>query len=119
MLTIRQKQLKALETQMLRDFESRMLAHLRRRYPERTKDQTDGELRAFIRKVASQAEKYYIKSEKDVRRYLECSITFGLGFDRDPKTRWAGQILRKKSLTGSEKMDQITEYELFALKGHA
>jgi hypothetical protein len=61
------------------------------------------------------AESYDITDEVDVERFLECMVRFGLDFDNHPQTSWAGQILQDKSLSGTEKMNQIDDYALFVL----
>ena len=38
-------------------------------------------------------------------------------FDTNPKLSWAGEILRDKTLDGTQKMDRIDNYALFVLKG--
>ena len=119
MLAIRPSQMQVFSQGMLGQFHDRMVAHLTRKYPEKTAAMPEPELRGFIQNGLEQAKNYQVKAEKDVRRYLECMMSHGAGFDRDPKCRWAGQILRRKKLTGTQKMDQISDYELFVFKGKA
>src|SRR6185503_1983062 len=119
MLVIRQEQTQILSERMLDQFLGRMVAHLRMKFPGQTQAMPDPELRRWIQNGIEQAKKYQVKAEKDVRRYLECRMSYGAGFDQDAKIHWAGKILRKKKLTGTQKMDQIADYELFVLKGKA
>jgi len=58
---------------------------------------------------------YGIEFENDIRRYLECMVVHGADFDEARGTAWAGAILGKTDLNGTEKMDEIANYELFAI----
>jgi hypothetical protein len=117
MLKIRKAQVEALSQAMLRQFEDRMVTHLRAACPEQTQDVSEPELRATIRLGVESAAKYEVTDEVDVRRYLECLVLYGPDFDANPRTPWAGQILNDKELTGTEKMNRIDDYVLFEFAG--
>lgn len=119
MLRIREEQVAALSRYVLDEFESCMVMHLRERFAEKTKSFSDADLRQLISQGIARSKTYRVIAEKDVRRFLECMVMHGVRFDQEPKTAWAGKILRNKRLHGSKKMDQIAEYELFVLKGAA
>jgi hypothetical protein len=113
MLKIRKTQMDSLSEAMLKQFEDRMVTHLRAACPEQTQDLPESELRTVIRTGIENAAKYDITSEVDIRRYLECSVVYGLDFDTNPKTTWASHILNNKDLSGTEKMNRVDEYALF------
>lgn len=114
MLKIRQAQMDSLSEAMLKQFEDRMVMHLRAACPEQTRGMSEPELRDTIRTGMGSAAKYGITSEVDIRRYLECVVVYGQDFDTNPKTAWAGHILNNKELSGTEKMNRVDEYALFA-----
>jgi hypothetical protein len=113
MLKIRKAQMDSLSEARLKQFEDRMVVHLRAACPEETRATTDSELRSTIRTGMDDAAKYEITSEVDVRRYLECVVVYGPDFDTNPKTAWAGPLLNHKQWSGTEKMNQVDEYALF------
>jgi len=115
-MQIRKAQMQALSEYMLDRFEDRMVAHLRSRFPEQTQKMQEPDLRAFIRDGIDRARTYGVTKEFDVRRYLECMVTFGAEFDTEPQTSWAGDILRSEGLTGTGKMDWIDDHATFALR---
>ena len=116
MLRIRQAQMRVLGDRMRRDFERRMVEHLRTRFDKELRELDEPALRAFVRDGIESARQYGVTSEDDVRRYLECMAQHGAHFDAAPATAWAGRILRTEGLDGSQKMDRIEDYETFVLR---
>ena len=117
MLKIRAEQMDAFSAYMRKQFEDRMVEHLRSRFPRAVRHMQEEELRELVRKGVKRAEGYGVTQEFDVRRYLECTVEHGADFDVNPATAWAGKILSAEGLSGSAKMDRIDEYETFALRG--
>lgn len=115
MLQIREEQLDLLSNYMLKRFEDRMIVHLRDNFPESTKEFSEAELRQMIRAGLDKANTYDVTDEVDVERYLEFMLDYGPDFDVSAKTSWAGEILKKPDLTGTEKILKLDEYELFEL----
>jgi hypothetical protein len=76
----------------------------------------DEELQALIHYGVEKAKGYGVTRESDVRRFVECLVVHGRGFDEAPETAWAGTILRDEALDGTQKMDRISDYETFALR---
>ena len=113
MLTIRREQLRVLGEVMQRRFEERMLAHLRAEFPAVTRGQTDDDLLALVRRGVASAEPYGVRTEVDVQRYLEYMMIYGPDFDTNPRSAWAGDILRTEGIGGAKKMDWIDDYDLF------
>jgi len=113
MLKIRQAQMESLSEARLKQFEDRMVTHLRSACPEETQEMSETELGNTIRLGMSSAAQYDITSEVDVRRYLECVVVYGADFDTNSKTAWAGRILNNKQWSGTEKMNRVDEYALF------
>lgn len=116
-MKIRKVQMEELSKAMLKQFEDRMVVHLRSAFPEQTQDLPEPALRATIRSGIDSAAKYDVTDEVDVRRYLECVVLYGPDFDTNPKTAWAGRILKNRELTATDKMNQIDDYALFESVG--
>ena len=117
MLVIRKQQMDVFRNYEIKKFEDRMVLHLRSGFPEQTKTIPEQALREMILTGIDKAESYKVTDEVDVERFLECIMRYGSDFDTDPNISWAAEILRDESFTGTEKMNQINNYELFVLTG--
>jgi len=115
MLTIRKEQMDVLSHHMLNQFSDSMEVHLMKRYPEQTKDMSNEQLRELIVNGVEEAEKYGVTDENDVKRFLEYHVEYGRNFGYSPETIWAEQFLNNKDLTGTEKMNEIDNYDLFVI----
>ena len=114
MLVIRRKQMEVLGDYVQRQFEHRMKEQLRTLWREEVGQMSDEELHALIREGITSAESYGITDETDVERYLELMVRRGARFHVEEA--WAAGILFNENLSGTQKMDQIDDYELFVLE---
>lgn len=112
MLVIRKEQMDVFQKEEIRNFENRMLKHLRSVFPIQTRIIKDDELLKLIQAGINNSRKYDIKMEWDIRRYLECSVLYGWDFDKNPKTKWATEILNDKTIDARKKMDKIEEFDV-------
>ncbi len=117
MLVIREEQMKVFQASMLKKFEDKMVIHLRSNFSKEIENTIAHNLRVIVRAGIENAAKYDVTTEDDIRCYLEYMAIYGPDFDTNPKTSWAGDILRLKSIDGAEKMDRISEYDLFQMQG--
>ena len=116
MLKIRAEQMAVLEAYMTRQFENKMIVHLRKNFPNETQESSENELRSFTQVGIRQAKGYGVELEKDIQGYLEMMMIYGIDFDANPKTAWAGEILRTKDIDGTTKMNRLDDYELNLLR---
>jgi hypothetical protein len=93
MITITRDQYRALEASSLASFESRVLAHLRRCFPDHVAKVGEDQARAAIREGIARAEAYGITAERQVCVFIDLMFALGERFDRDPKYPWAPAIL--------------------------
>ncbi len=114
MLIIRRAQIEALEGWARLQLEQRLGLHLRNRFPAACRDLDADGLRALIQHGIGRAEAYGVQSEYDVGRFLEFVAMYGRSFDSDPRIPWAGEVLRRSDLSGTEKMDRLDSYDLVA-----
>jgi len=114
MLTIRPEQMTVLRQYMRDTFQHRMMAHLRERFTGQTKDLHDAELLQTIDDRMDQANTYGVRTEQDVRRFLEYAIELGPGFPTGPSMAWARRILEDRTLNGTRKMNQIDDQTTFS-----
>ena len=103
---------------MLRQFIDTMVVSLRAASPRRC-DELGGEgLRVLIRDGILSAKEHGVLLERDVERYLQCSLRHGEGFGEGSEADWADEILSAEGVTGTVKMNRIEarERELSAEK---
>ncbi len=93
-------------------FEQRMVKHLREKFSDRTENLSDERMRIVVQDIVKKAESYGIEYEDDIRRFIEYVVIYGTRLDVREGTRWIGDILRRKDLDGTAKMDLIDEREL-------
>ena len=115
MLVIEQQQIDVMSAYMLKQFENRMMIHLLAAFPQQTQGMPESALRAMVQGGMQRAAQYKVEFEDDIKRYLELMVVHGGSFDTDPRTTWAGRILRS-DLHGSLKMDRIEEYAQYLEK---
>ena len=79
----------------------------------------DEDVHMFVNIGVKRANGFGIDGEYDIQRFLECCLIYGEHFGETPESLWAGQILDQDDLSGTEKMDQINDYELFVLSSES
>lgn len=102
MLTIRREQMDAFEAAAVRDFERRMLAHVKEHLPKHHAVLGEEILRRVIRYGIGRAEAHGFTAESDVCLYITLMLMLGSRFDEDPQLPWAEEILQDKSLSDPE-----------------
>lgn len=115
MLIIKDQQLEAWHQYMVMLYIDSMVQHLKKRYPEQTSKIGDEHFRNLIFEGIEEAKLFNITDENDVKRYLEYLIEYGQDFGKSYETRWAGQFLNREGLSGTAKMDEIDNYDLFII----
>lgn len=91
MLTIRKEQMAVFADAVIKDFEGRMLAHLREHFPRQYEGVGEAGAREMIRYGIERAAAYDIREERDVCRYIDLMMVLGRDFDRD--LQWARALL--------------------------
>ena len=116
MFRIRKEQMAVLSEATRASFVRREVARLQTDFrPEIERlrlNQTD--LFRIVERTIDRAANYRIFNERDVEMFVNCTMMLGLEFDRDPGLPWAAQILRRKDLTGTDKMSLIDDHLLFS-----
>jgi len=113
MFVIRNVQMEVLKEESYQQFVDETVVHMRTNYPEQTNEMSDADLQKLVGDGADKAEPYSVVTVTDVRRFLGCMLELGQDFDIAPQTDWAGEILRRKDVSGTQKMDEIEEQMIF------
>jgi plasmid stability protein len=111
MLRIREEQVAVFEQAALRNFEDRMVAHLRDFAPTHSRLLTEDEMRVVIRHGMKQAESHGFTSERSIRIYTELMLMLGSSFDIDPQLPWAAELLKDDERMTDEvtRLDRLQE----------
>jgi hypothetical protein len=112
MLTIRKEQFAVLAHLEARKFEKWMLVHLKRFFPTQCALFGDQRIKEMVRHAIQRAPIYGITSKRDVCKYIDVMIFFGREFDSDERSRWAGNILRRRGEPGVKLQRLLTAAKL-------
>lgn len=110
MLVIRNLQVDALRTELLRRLEDRLVEHALHYFPEVCARMKRG-LRGAVEHSVERAFDHGFEGEREVCKYMNLQFRFGRDFDRDPVCAWAVPLL-ESSLPGPPKMDRLYELAL-------
>jgi hypothetical protein len=98
MLTIRKEQLAVFGPVGQKAFADRMIAHLKKVFPQQSESLGEPKLRETIQYGTQRAAAYKMISEVDVCKYIDLMIFYGRDFDKDPNLPWAQSILQNRAL---------------------
>lgn len=90
-------------------FTDRMLAHLRKHFPDRCNILNDEQIRSTIQLGIQRSSSYGVTAERDVCKYIDMMMVFGDDFDRRLDLPWAQQILNAEARHPSAKMEALLE----------
>lgn len=116
-MRIRSEQRAAFSSQALDDFVERIIRYLARAFPNQITalGMSRVDLDRFVLDGIERARGFGVINKPDVKRFVECMVVLGPRFDDDASIPWAGEILRRRNLSGERKMDRIDAYRIFAL----
>ncbi len=97
MLTIRKEQEEALSQALSAVFEDQMTVHIKKHFPTHYEALGEGNCRELIRYGIELAATHGFISERDVCKFIDLMICFGVQFDTDAKQTWAAGILADTS----------------------
>lgn len=97
MLIIRKEQKEVLAKAAKNVFEERMLVHLKKFFPKHYEALGEDNTRELITYGIERAATYDIITERDVCKYIDLMISFGLEFDKDDNLPWAVKIFNDTS----------------------
>jgi len=98
MLTLRKEQIAVFGPLGKKAFEDRMLAHLKKVFPEQSDALGEPKLREIIQYGTQRAAAYRITSERDVCKYIDLMILYGRDFDKDPNLPWSQSVLQNQAI---------------------
>ena len=108
-MIIRKSQMSAFEQQMRKSFEDRMVAHLKKFFPDKVRPLEEDALRGSIREGVEKADGYFVTREVDVARFIDLKFALAPDFDELEEMSWAREILDDTSISGQDKIERIYE----------
>ncbi|MGH9631059.1 MAG: hypothetical protein ACRD7E_22355 [Bryobacteraceae bacterium] len=107
-MQIRRQQTEAFEKAGVRNFEEGMVAHLNKFFPKHGKLLGEDQLRTVIKQGWQNANQHNLTAERSIRMYIELMCLLGSGFDQDPQTPWAADILQGNPMAPqAERIDRL------------
>ncbi len=120
MLTIRKEQNAAFQDISLRDFENRMIVHIRKFFPEHFAALQVEKTRQLIQFGTERAAAHGIVNECDVCKFTDLMIAFGPGFEQDSNCPWVTKILCDTTIeTPTKRVNMLHEQGIALLEARA
>jgi len=117
MLKIRSEQVQLLAESSQRVFERRMLAHIEKHFPEHYLKLGQHDCLQLICFGVERGKLYDFVSERNVCKYIDLMLCFGVEFDTDSKQPWAAKILNDESWVSVDmKMSALFEQGILQLE---
>ena len=108
MLTIRKEQTEAMRRPLVEQRIVDLVAHVKQDFPEETRGQSDEELYDRIEETLKRAERYDITSDRDVYKYVNISMIYGIDFNEQDETDWTADYLTDQEVTNpTHRMDRL------------
>lgn len=109
MLQIRPEQMEEFAGPGRLRFEAKLIALLRGSFPDWAEQQSEEQLRTFVRHGIARATEYGLRTELEVARYVNVMQALGSHFDVQPAHDWARRILENERLSGIERLDRLAD----------
>lgn len=107
MFKMRREQKAAFRERVLCDYETRVLAHVDRCFPERRATLGEGGVREVIRLGVDRAAAHGITTEREVCKFIDLMLVFGIDFDQ--QQAWAKEALEAGGRDPFAKVSQLYE----------
>ncbi len=108
MLRIQPKQLTTFQAMAMRDFEDRMLEHIKAFSPRHSRVLSPEQLRGVIQGGLTRARAHGFTSERSIRYWVELSLMLGSAFATDPLLPWVQPTLtRSSSAAQAQRIDAL------------
>lgn len=111
-LRISQSQLEVFEETALRDFEARVVQHVRQHFPKSFEVLGETRVLGIARGAVERAREHGLTTERSVVTYLNLMLMLGSGFDTDPQLPWAAEILGDGRIDEAGKSDALYDKAL-------
>jgi hypothetical protein len=117
MITIRNEQKDALRMPLIIKQIRGLVEHVKTNFPDETAGETDDELFDRIKETLERAEKYDIRAERDVYKYINISMIYGADFDEKEETAWTVDYLNDEDVSSpTMRINRLYEEILYRLE---
>ncbi len=93
MFVIRKQHMDACAEVAMRNYEDRVLEHLRESFPGKVQELGEAKTRESICDAVQKAKGHGLISERDACIFVDLTFKLGKDFDQDPQYPWAAEIL--------------------------
>ena len=109
MFVLRTQHIEAFEQGYREAFEDRMVRHVDAKFPVEFDKLGEDKVRRRIREGVERAERYEIREQPHVARFIRFMFALGPDFDTARKTAWVREILKDTSVPPAERLDKVRE----------
>ena len=109
MLVIRPEQFAAFSAATEREFEARMLEHVRSTAPDAYAERGADGVKHLVRAAIDKSRSFGIRRERDVERMLDIMVAHGESFEREGPTAWTLSVLTSAGLSPSTRVELIRQ----------
>lgn len=90
-----------------KSFEARMVRYLAEFFPDHSAKLGGRQLRELIRRGIANADKYEIRRECDVAKFIDLMMVLGSEFDKHPDTAWVRPHLLDPTATAELRLERV------------
>lgn len=117
MIIIRNEQKDALRNPLTHKQILGLVDHIKSNFPDETAGKSDNELCDRVKETLSRAEKYDVKAERDVYKFINISMLYGADFDEKKETSWTAEYLTDEDVsTSGMRINRLYSEVLYRLK---
>ncbi len=109
MFVVREHHMQALEEGFRETFEDRMVLHVQAKFPSQADELGEKQLRRRIQDGIERAERYEIRAQSEVARFIRFMFGIRPDFDTSRKTPWARPILEETDVPAARRLDRVRE----------
>lgn len=117
MLWISKEQVDAFERELLETFADEMVEHARLYFPEQCSLMDEHQVRELIAGGIEKAQRYGIRTSRDVTLFLNLMFVFGADFDTNPSLLWSSRVFGGLHDGGVVSVDELYERAITDLRG--
>jgi hypothetical protein len=110
-MIVRSEQMLEFEKAAVRNFENRMIEHVKTFSPPHARVLNREQLREVVQLALRRAPEHGFETDANIQRYLDLMLQLGSHFDSDPQLEWAARVLGDDALPEASLKLSRLDYE--------
>ena len=117
MLKIRKEQMEVLKGPLIHPLILDLMDYVRQYFPEENTQKPDKELYDRLARTVCKAEKYGIRIEKDLYKFVNIAMLFNPDFDEQEETAWTVAFLTDRAVSSpTQRLNRLYEEVIYRLE---